>query len=156
MRLGSHRDWVSGIPFARSIAQLIFNLYLLNVVQLASIHMLDYLAGPLFLVRVMVSSHITCLLYGQFQGAFDLNSFKGPILPWLRSIDSFNTHDESVRLFIAGGVTSAQVLPGSANAIGMNCLYFKLTQISSLIHRWSIIHDKAASDGGALSFIYDN
>ncbi len=52
-------------------------------------------------------------------GAFDVNSPNGPILPWLRSIDAFNTHDEALQLAIAGGVTTVQVLPGSGNAIGM-------------------------------------
>lgn len=47
-----------------------------------------------------------------------MNSKHGPILPWLRSIDGFNTHDDSFELAMAGGVTSAQILPGSANAIG--------------------------------------
>lgn len=47
-----------------------------------------------------------------------MNSAHGPILPWLRSIDGLNTHDEAFALAIAGGVTSAQVLPGSGNAIG--------------------------------------
>lgn len=53
-----------------------------------------------------------------FVGAIDLNSNKGPILPWLRSVDGLNTHDDGFELAIAGGVTSVQVLPGSTNAIG--------------------------------------
>lgn len=52
------------------------------------------------------------------QGAFDVNSAHGPTLPWLRSIDAFNTHDDGFELGIAGGVTSAQILPGSGNSIG--------------------------------------
>lgn len=55
-----------------------------------------------------------------FEGADDGNSRHGPILPWLRSIDAINTHDDAYRLSIAGGVTTAQVLPGSANNIGMS------------------------------------
>jgi len=51
-------------------------------------------------------------------GAKDGNSHNGPILPWLRSLDGLNTHDESYPLSIAGGVTTALILPGSANAIG--------------------------------------
>ena len=39
--------------------------------------------------------------------------------PWLRSLDSLNTHDEAYELSISGGVTTANVLPGSANAIGI-------------------------------------
>jgi DNA-binding LytR/AlgR family response regulator len=52
------------------------------------------------------------------KASFNLNSNKGPILPWLRTIDAFDTHDDSLQLVMAGGVTSVQVLPGSINAIG--------------------------------------
>lgn len=51
---------------------------------------------------------------------------KGPILPWLRSIDGLNTHDDGYELAMAGGVTSVQVLPGSGNAIGekfVDCIH---------------------------------
>lgn len=64
-------------------------------------------------------------------GAFEVNSPNGPILPWLRSIDAFNTHDEALQLAIAGGVTTAQVLPGSGNAIGM---IFSTTFASEVVH----------------------
>lgn len=48
----------------------------------------------------------------------DYNSPKGTIQPWLRSLDGLNTHDDSYSLSIAGGITTAIVLPGSGNAIG--------------------------------------
>ena len=51
-------------------------------------------------------------------GADDTNSFHGTVQPWLRALDGLNTHDESYALSISGGVTTALVLPGSANAIG--------------------------------------
>lgn len=60
-------------------------------------------------------------MIGIRSGTFDVNSKNGPILPWLRSIDALNTHDDAFELAIAGGVTSAQVLPGSGNAIGESC-----------------------------------
>ena len=63
-------------------------------------------------------SHVGLLSAPFTRGTFDVNSPYGPILPWLRSIDVFNTHDEAFALAVAGGVTSAQVLPGSGNAIG--------------------------------------
>ncbi|KAL4247110.1 hypothetical protein ABKN59_001378 [Abortiporus biennis] len=59
-------------------------------------------------------------------GAMDGNSPHGPIVPWLRSIDGLNTHDEALKLAVAGGVTTAQVLPGSANAIGGQAFIIKL------------------------------
>ncbi|TFK75753.1 composite domain of metallo-dependent hydrolase [Pluteus cervinus] len=52
-------------------------------------------------------------------GADDVDSNKGPILPWLRTVDGLNTHDDGYELAISGGVTSAQVLPGNKNAIGL-------------------------------------
>ena len=63
-------------------------------------------------------SHVGVLSVPATRGTFDVNSARGPVLPWLRSIDGFNTHDDAFELAIAGGVTSAQILPGSGNAIG--------------------------------------
>lgn len=54
----------------------------------------------------------------KLHGAADTNSFKGITQPWLRSLDGLNTHDDAYALSISGGVTTANVLPGSANAIG--------------------------------------
>jgi hypothetical protein len=77
-------------------------------------------------ILVDFHSHVGILSAPVLSGAFELNSFHGPILPWLRSIDAFNTHDEAFALTIAGGVTSVQVLPGSANAIGTNIIILVL------------------------------
>ena len=63
-------------------------------------------------------SHLGDASSPAFDGAVDDNSLKGTIQPWLRSVDGLNTHDDSYALSIAGGVTTALVLPGSANAIG--------------------------------------
>ncbi|KAF8165543.1 hypothetical protein B0H34DRAFT_689508 [Crassisporium funariophilum] len=75
---------------------------------------------------VDLHTHLGVLSTPITAGAIDLNSAKGPILPWLRSIDGLNTHDDSYELAIAGGVTSAQVLPGSNNAIGGQAFIVKL------------------------------
>ena len=66
------------------------------------------------------------LAHGPRAGSHSTNSHKGPIIPWLRSIDGFNTHDDCFELTISGGVTSAQVLPGSANAQGGQAFVVKL------------------------------
>lgn len=55
----------------------------------------------------------------ELEGSADTNSLKGLVLPWLRSLDGLNTHDEAYKLSISGGVTTANVLPGSADAIGI-------------------------------------
>jgi hypothetical protein len=48
---------------------------------------------------------------GLIQGSSDTNSYKAPILPWLRSIDGLNTHDRDAayELAIAGGVTTPSI-----------------------------------------------
>ncbi|KAI0030405.1 carbohydrate esterase family 9 protein [Vararia minispora EC-137] len=72
-------------------------------------------------------SHIGDASSPELDGASgDDNSLKGTIQPWLRSLDGLNTHDDSYRLSIAGGITTALVLPGSANAIGGQAFRIKL------------------------------
>ncbi|KAH9858830.1 hypothetical protein C2E23DRAFT_800280 [Lenzites betulinus] len=63
-------------------------------------------------------SHLSTGPAPHLNGAADTNSYKGPILPWLRVLDALNTHDESFMHAIGGGVTTSLVLPGSLNAIG--------------------------------------
>jgi imidazolonepropionase-like amidohydrolase len=67
---------------------------------------------------VDLHSHLGVDSAPSLRGASDTNSLKGLVLPWLRSLDGLNTHDEAYRLSISGGITTANVLPGSADAIG--------------------------------------
>ncbi|KAF8558348.1 composite domain of metallo-dependent hydrolase [Imleria badia] len=75
---------------------------------------------------VDMHSHLGVYSLPGLSGAADTNSHKGPILPWLRSLDALNTHDDAYRLSISGGVTTANVLPGSSNAIGGQAFVIKL------------------------------
>ncbi|OJT07645.1 hypothetical protein TRAPUB_1485 [Trametes pubescens] len=75
---------------------------------------------------VDMHSHLGVNSAPSLRGASDGNSRKGPILPWLRALDGLNTHDEAYRLSASGGVTTALVLPGSANAIGGQGAVIKL------------------------------
>ncbi|KDR69239.1 hypothetical protein GALMADRAFT_128703 [Galerina marginata CBS 339.88] len=75
---------------------------------------------------VDLHSHIGVSSAPNLNGASDGNSHKAPILPWLRSIDGLNTHDDAYELVVAGGVTTAQILPGSANNIGGQAFVIKL------------------------------
>ena len=70
-------------------------------------------------------SHLAVDSAPHLSGADDTNSLKAPILPWLRSLDGFNTHDQAFNLSIAGGVTSMMILPGSAGNIGGQAFTFK-------------------------------
>ncbi|KAF8801695.1 amidohydrolase [Phlegmacium glaucopus] len=75
---------------------------------------------------VDLHSHLGVMSAPALSGAADTNSHKAPILPWLRSIDGLNTHDAAYELAIAGGVTTVQILPGSANNIGGQSFVIKL------------------------------
>ncbi|KAF5380447.1 hypothetical protein D9615_004475 [Tricholomella constricta] len=75
---------------------------------------------------VDIHSHVGVDSVPALKGAQDTNSFKGLVLPWLRSLDGLNTHDEAYRLSISGGVTTSVVLPGSADAIGGQAFVIKL------------------------------
>ncbi|KAJ7131770.1 carbohydrate esterase family 9 protein [Mycena crocata] len=75
---------------------------------------------------VDLHSHIGVDSAPALKGASDTNSLKGLVLPWLRSLDGLNTNDDAYRLSISGGVTTANVLPGSADAIGGQAFVIKL------------------------------
>ncbi|KAI0638507.1 composite domain of metallo-dependent hydrolase [Trametes polyzona] len=79
---------------------------------------------------VDMHTHLGVLSMPVMTGALDFSSQHGPIQPWLRSIDGFNTHDEAFALAVAGGVTSVQVLPGSENVIGGQAFIVKLRKTS--------------------------
>ncbi|KAJ7590873.1 composite domain of metallo-dependent hydrolase [Mycena floridula] len=79
---------------------------------------------------VDMNSHLGILSSPLLQGANDLDSKKGPIVPWLRSSDGFNTHDEGFRLAVSHGVTSVLVAPGDANIIGGQAFVAKLRKTS--------------------------
>ncbi|KII92273.1 hypothetical protein PLICRDRAFT_172382 [Plicaturopsis crispa FD-325 SS-3] len=74
---------------------------------------------------VDLHSHMGVAASPALDGANDGNSLKGLTLPWLRSVDGLNTHDDSFRLAVAGGVTTSLILPGSADAIGGQAFVIK-------------------------------
>src|SRR4029453_2136704 len=56
----------------------------------------------------------------------DGNEGSGPVQPGLRAVDAINPLDPGVRMALAGGVTPANIIPGSGNVIGGQTLYVKL------------------------------
>lgn len=75
-----------------------------------------------------IHSHLGDAPSPALDGAEDDNSLQGTVQPWLRSLDGLNTHDDSYPLSVAGGITTALILPGSANAIGGQAFVIKLRQ----------------------------
>jgi imidazolonepropionase-like amidohydrolase len=56
----------------------------------------------------------------------DLSETSGPVQPGVRAIDAINPDDPGIRMAVAGGITTANIMPGSANVIGGQTLYVKL------------------------------
>lgn len=56
----------------------------------------------------------------------DGNEMSGPVQGGLRALDSIYPDDPGVRMAVAGGVTTANIMPGSGNVIGGSTLYVKL------------------------------
>ncbi|KAF6761228.1 hypothetical protein DFP72DRAFT_959128 [Ephemerocybe angulata] len=77
---------------------------------------------------VDMHSHLGVDSAPALRGADDTNSLKGLAMPWLRSLDGLNTRDDAYRLSISGGVTTSNILPGSADAIGGQAFTIKLRQ----------------------------
>jgi imidazolonepropionase-like amidohydrolase len=65
----------------------------------------------------------------------DFNESSGPVQPALRALDAINPDDPAIRMAIAGGVTTANVMPGSGNVIGGQTAYVKLrgTRIEQML-----------------------
>lgn len=56
----------------------------------------------------------------------DGNEMTGPVQSMVRALDSLNAFDPGIRMANAGGVTTANVMPGSGNVIGGQTIYVKL------------------------------
>jgi len=56
----------------------------------------------------------------------DGNEGSGPVQPGIRALDAIMPDDPGIRMATAGGVTVANIMPGSANVIGGQTLYVKL------------------------------
>src|SRR5437764_2331508 len=56
----------------------------------------------------------------------DGNEMSGPVQPGLRALDAIYHDDPGIRMAVAGGITTANIMPGSGNVIGGQTLYVKL------------------------------
>jgi imidazolonepropionase-like amidohydrolase len=56
----------------------------------------------------------------------DANEGSGAVQPGLRALDAIYPDDPGIRMAAAGGVTTANIMPGSANVIGGQTVYVKL------------------------------
>jgi imidazolonepropionase-like amidohydrolase len=56
----------------------------------------------------------------------DANEGTNPVQPALRVLDAINPADPNIHIALSGGITTANILPGSANVMGGQSAYVKL------------------------------
>src|SRR5579863_1428989 len=61
----------------------------------------------------------------------DGNEMTGPVQSVVRALDALNPFDPGIRMANAGGVTTANIMPGSGNVIGGQTVYVKLRGYSA-------------------------
>ena len=76
----------------------------------------------------LVDSHSHLGVYSRpaVKANSDGNESTDPITSVVRALDSLNPFDPGIRMANAGGVTTANIMPGSANVIGGQTIYVKL------------------------------
>ncbi|MFO0796904.1 MAG: amidohydrolase family protein [Gemmataceae bacterium] len=84
--------------------------------------------GGAVVIPGLVDTHSHIGLFGRpgVGANADGNEMSGPVQPGVRALDSINPDDPGIRMAVAGGVTTANIMPGSGNVIGGQTLYVKL------------------------------
>jgi imidazolonepropionase-like amidohydrolase len=85
------------------------------------------LAGKVIIPGLVDShSHIGIYPKPDIEAHKDGNETTGPVQSALRALDAIWPDDPGIRMALAGGVTTVNIMPGSANVIGGQTLYVKL------------------------------
>src|SRR5439155_22212949 len=71
-------------------------------------------------------SHLGVMSRPFTPGSSDGNESSGPVQSVVRALDSINAFDPGIRMATAGGITTANIMPGSGTAIGGQTIYVKL------------------------------
>ncbi|QVL31399.1 amidohydrolase family protein [Telmatocola sphagniphila] len=84
--------------------------------------------GEATLIPGLVDTHSHIGIYSRpgVPANSDGNEMSGPFQPGIRALDAIDPHDPGIRMATAGGVTVANIMPGSGNVIGGQTLYVKL------------------------------
>ncbi|OZJ06692.1 hypothetical protein BZG36_00425 [Bifiguratus adelaidae] len=108
---------------------------------------------------VDLHSHLGVDGWPDFQGTSDTNEATDPLTPYVRSLEGFNPVDEAIQITASGGVTTALVLPGSANLMGGEAYVFKLRPVDTLsgddmLAQFGVDWDEWRHDNGEVRWRY--
>ena len=85
------------------------------------------LAGKVIIPGLVDShSHIGIYPKPSVPAHADGNEMSGPVQPGIRAIDAVWPADPGIKMALAGGVTTVNIMPGSGNVIGGQTIYVKL------------------------------
>src|SRR5580700_2557464 len=89
-------------------------------------HVVD--ASGKVIIPGLVDSHSHLGVYSRpaVEANSDGNEMTGPVQGIVRALDALNPFDPGIRMANAGGVTAANIMPGSGNVIGGQTIYVKL------------------------------
>ncbi len=89
-------------------------------------HIVD--AAGKVIIPGLVDSHSHLGVYSRpaVEANSDGNEMTGPVQGIVRALDALNPYDPGIRMANAGGVTAANIMPGSGNVIGGQTIYVKL------------------------------
>jgi imidazolonepropionase-like amidohydrolase len=77
-------------------------------------------------------SHMGVYSWPGVEANADGNEATDPITPEVRVVDAINVHDPAFARARAGGVTTVQILPGSANLVGGQTAVIKLRPVDTI------------------------
>src|SRR5262245_31743264 len=85
-------------------------------------------ASAKHIIPGLVDTHSHIGIFGRpgTQAHSDGNEASGPVQTSLRALDATWPDDPGIRMAVAGGVTTANIMPGSGNVIGGETIYVKL------------------------------
>lgn len=110
----------------------------------ADAKVIDLKGGVIIPGIVDTHSHVGIYSKPSVPAHSDGNEMSGPVQTAGRAIDAIDPNDPGVRMALAGGITTANVMPGSGNVIGGQTLYVKFR--GSTVEQMRITGKRA--DGG--------
>ena len=87
---------------------------------------IDVKGGVIIPGLVDTHSHIGLWSKPNVPANSDGNEMSGPVQSSVRALDSIDPNDPGIRMATTGGITTANIMPGSGNVIGGQTLYAKL------------------------------